>query len=207
MILRTKEYGHRIVGGRGRAGGRRQLREGGGLKGFTVLEMLIVMLLMSTVGLVLVAVFMRSLRSSGRNVIMERLESEGGLAMERIVEWARDAKYAELEGTGCNTPVGVSCSGVCSLVIETLSREDVEINCIGVGGGVGRVVEVVDGTSSDLTSGNVDLTGCDLSCEKEDYFKPGILRVRLTLEVGGGQSRAEERAETTLEQSVVMTNF
>lgn len=181
--------------------------------GFSLIELLVVMGLLMTVGVVMVAVFLRTVRISGRNVVMERLEHQAGFAMERMVSVASEAKWVAIGGVDCRNSADpgepVECSGGgCGLEVEMVTGKLVEFRCVDVGLSSGRIEEEVDGGGAvSLTDEKVQLTDCQIRCVKPSYFRQAMLTISFSLATGEGLTRAEERAETELTQTVVVGNM
>jgi prepilin-type N-terminal cleavage/methylation domain-containing protein len=186
-------------------------------KGFSIIEVLVVLGLLGTVGLIVVEIFIRSLRGSGKSVLTERLESEVGLVVGRIGEVAVQAKEADLNGVDCKNVASpgqiVVClvdeanPGDCMMTAEGVDRQVVTVGCMDVGGGDSRVEEDQGAGPLRLTSDAVTVSSCELECQKSSYFEPGVMRIRVTLVSGEGLTRAEERASTSRSVSVVMENL
>lgn len=62
------------------------------IRGFTIVELLVILAVISVLGVVLVDVFLRSLRSSDKSQILAKLQQNGQVAMDKIDRSIRTAE-------------------------------------------------------------------------------------------------------------------
>lgn len=174
--------------------------------GFTLVEMIVVVALLSIVGLIAVEIFFTSLRGSTKTEILKEIKQNGGYAITTMEIMIRNAQG-----------VVSSCSGVSgSITIENSDGNDTTFQC-DWHDDVAKIASVSGATTRRLTSKNVSLAppgtppGCTAStlqftCSSSPG-KPETVAIQFTLNQRSSATRPEERASATFETTVSLRTY
>lgn len=150
-------------------------------KGFTLIEVLVVIFLLGVVLVIGVNLFFSILKGASKAEITKEVKQNGDYAiavMERMIRNAQDA----------------SCNG--GVTITNLDGRTTRFFC--------ESSRIASNSGNYLTSGNVTATGCSFTCE---YSTPEVVTISFTLSQKGTPARVEERATQDFQTTVSLRTY
>jgi prepilin-type N-terminal cleavage/methylation domain-containing protein len=186
-------------------------------RGFTLIEMLISLSVLSIVLVAIISVFLTVLTKSAKIKILQRVENDGHYAlrvMERMIRGATDI----LENS---QSLPATCgSGMASIKIKTPGGGITEFACCTAAAGFPTDVCLDDGLDQGyiasasaelgvqrLVSPLVKLDRCQFDCLGGGFEKPDQVIISFSLSQAGTPARVEEQASLDFQTRVTLRNY
>jgi prepilin-type N-terminal cleavage/methylation domain-containing protein len=158
-------------------------------KGFTLIELIVVVSLLVIIGGVGASIFASVFRSYNKANIINRVEQNGNYALSVMESQIRNAQSV--------SPTGVTC--VDTLTITSQEGTDTEYRITS-----DVVQRTVGGAVEPLTGSDVRVLDPPDSCFTISSGTPSVVTIVLTLAQASGMTRVDYQAETTLRTTVVV---
>jgi prepilin-type N-terminal cleavage/methylation domain-containing protein len=181
-------------------------------KGFTFIEMLVVMVIISLALPALFSIVFGVLQQQTKILRLAEIKRQGDYALSSMTSTIRN--YAISTHSGVPPTIGGGSNEVCSGVVLTPTpvaafRDKYTTSSYfqyGLSGTKIASTSSVAGTSGDLTSANVVITNFSISCTRPNAASLPIIGVGFTISYNAPQVRAEEVAELYYQTSVKLRN-
>lgn len=186
------------------------LRQARSQRGYTLVELLVVMVVTITVGFIVVSVLVSSLRGTNKATTIETVRQNGNytiLQMSRMIEFAQGFVGVSLDGT----PSSYSIS--CPLQSPALQYKYLKITSFDGGSttfacnfSVNPAV-IASNSASFINTNEVSLSACYFTCTRNNLSQPPTIGINFTLEQQSSSSLFEKRASIPFSTSVVIRNL
>ncbi len=161
-------------------------------KGFTLVELLVVMVIMVTVGMLIANLFLANLRTAAKTKALTEIKQNGDYALAVMRRMIRNAQKVQ-----SNCPEG-GASGA-DLTILNLDENTTEFTCQS---------DKIASEGAALTSRNLTVEGCSSAffCRKP-LGRPAVVSISFTLKKGGPSLGKEFTAEIPFQLTVSTRNY
>lgn len=166
--------------------------------GFTLIEILVVLGLLSIVAAIGSNMFFTTFRSSTKTKVLTIVKQNGDYAlsvMERTIRGAQEV-IENSDGDICEENMN-------KVKIKNLDGSQIEFACVDEGTITGHIAS----DSSRLVSPEVKLSACSFSCTSEGEFYPQIVNIDFNLSQALETTRLEEQASVDFQTTVATRNF
>ena len=167
-------------------------------KGFTLIEILVVVGLLAIIAAIGSNMFFTTLRSSGKSKILTTVKQNGDYALATIERLIRDSEKVITNSDGSLCAVGMN-----KVKTKRLDGSEVEFACEEEGTANGLIAS----NSARLTSNEVKVDSCSFDCSSQGEFYPQIVVIDFTLSQAVVTTRPEEQASVNFRTSVTTRNF
>lgn len=150
--------------------------------GFTLIEMLVVVTLLSTVGLMAVSIFFSTLRGGTKAELLKEVKQNGNYTISVMERMIRNARF-----------ITSSCDGTpqASIKIVNPDLRETVFSCDGQ----------IASNSAFLTTDKLVVSDCSFTCQEQSRGQK-VVAIKFTLSQRGSPARPEERASVTFETTV-----
>lgn len=162
--------------------------------GYTLLELLVVVVILGIIAVGSTSLFLASLRGGGKVQVMTEVKQNGQQAMNAMEQMIRNS-----------LSVTSTCDGLASDDIRLVARDSqaLTFECLDVGVGEnGRVAS----NSARLTSSRVVVTSCSFTCSSNPARGP-LVTIDFTLRQAGASEGASDRATANFSTSVGVRSY
>lgn len=166
--------------------------------GFSLLEMVVALAIISGISVVLSQVFLTTVRTNTKTEVIKDLKQNGDVALEAITRAVQSAK-------------SITCDSATSLTVVNADATTNTFACVS--NGSQTRLSKTDATGlTYLTADSVTMGGAD--CDTTTFTvtctdisgSPGAVAVKFSLAANGLSSSAFEQASQTFETSITMRN-
>lgn len=169
-------------------------------KGFTLVELLISMIILITVGTIMVSILTSSLRAGNKSQVINDVRQNGNYAITQMSKMIAYAKvFNGLSTTGSNYVT--TCDGLISYTYIQITSFDNSVTSFSCG------ASAIYSNGSPLTNNSVSLkaNSCSFTCIKTASGPP-IIDIKFTLQKGAN-SLIENQSSIPFETSVTLRNY
>lgn len=154
-------------------------------KGFTLVELLVVVGIMAIVGTMTANLFLSNLRTAAKTKALTEVKQNGDYALEVMRRMIRNAREIKSSCPGSGT----------SLMILNPDENTTTFDCSGA--------QIASNTATFLTSGKLEVKSgsCSFVCEKP-LSKPAVVTITFTLKKGEASLGKEFTAEIPFQTTV-----
>lgn len=152
-------------------------------RGFTIIELLVMISAFAIVSVVTVAFLSMTLFSSSKTIAIKEVRQNGNYAMSVIERLVLSAK-------------SVTCLTTESIGITTLDDQSTTIGC-----SAGKIAS----GSAYLTNSKVTVANCVFSC-KLNQGAPNMVGVGFTVSIGGASSPTHEKSSMSFQNNFIVRN-
>lgn len=183
--------------------------------GYTLIELLVAMTVIITVGLIIVAILVSSLRGTSKATSIENVRINGNYAilqMSRMIEFAQSFGGASLDGS----TYSITCPSVSPnptykyIKITSFDNGQTILSCNSpllnpqtIASQSGAIVPPV----SLIDTNNVLLSNCYFTCSRTTVSQPPTIGINFTLSQKSSSSFFEKQALIPFSTSVVIRNL
>ncbi len=177
-------------------------------RGFTLVEILVVVGILGIIAVVASNVFFTTLRSSGKTKVLTKVKQNGDYALSVMERLIKDSQEVIT-----NTDNKICEQGMNYLKFKRTDGGMVEFACLEEGTANGRIAS----NSARLTSSEVKVDTCvfDCSCpaafpnctSQGTKFYPKTVTIKFTLSQVGATVRPEEQATINFQTTVSTRNY
>lgn len=185
-------------------------------KGYTLIELLVAMTVIITVGLIVVAILVSSLRGTNKAISIENVRVNGNYAIlqiSRMIEFAQGFKGVSSDPQGSLSSYTIACSSATQykyIKITSFDNGETILSCNSpllnpptIASQSGAIVP----PTSIIDTGNVSLSNCYFTCSRTNISQPPIIGVNFTLSQKSSSSFFEKQASIPFSTSVVIRNL
>lgn len=164
------------------------------LRGYTLIELLTVIGILSVISSIVLSVVFMSLTGSKKSDTVETLRQNGDTALTQMVKAIRYAKSLDFPSS-CTTPVTTS-----SIQISSLSDSgQTTYTCNGT--------TIASNSASLLNTAVVKTQSCNFTCSQQSLGSAPTITIRYTLVPVSGTSLVETKATLPFQSTVTMRNY
>lgn len=163
-------------------------------RGYTLLELLTVVGLLSVIGVIVLSVIFISIRGTQKSDTSEVIRQNGEVALSQIVKNIRYAKSLDSPAS-CVPATTVNTITVTSLQDGGQTTYACSNNTIS------------SNSASLLDTNAVTTTSCSFVCSQSNQSNPPTITIQYTLSAKGANNFTETRATTPFQSSVILRNY
>ncbi len=168
--------------------------------GFTLVEMLAVMIVFIVVGSIMLSILVTSLRTSHKTDTLSQVRENGNYAMTQMAKTIRDARGI-LAPFPCVTPATVN-----TITILNANQDQITYNCTSPPSPTPATIASNSATILDTTA--VSLTSCSFTCTQPSVSELPIIQINFSLKQQSTSTYVEQTVSTvSFQTSVVMRNI
>lgn len=161
----------------------------GNKKGFTLIEILVVIAIFAVIGLLSTRSLFLTLRGAKKSDSLVRVRENVNYSLSVIERQLRNAE-------------SVTCPNPSTSILEYVSIEGTETSFTCNTGGSDKYIA---SGSSRLTSEDILVTSCSFSCSQLDINNPPV--VAISLEAEDSESTSAEKGTVTTQTEIVLRNY
>lgn len=166
-------------------------------KGFTLIEMLVVISMVAIIGSLVVTILVMTLRGSNKAELISTLKQNGNAAMAQMVRQIRYAKSLDTPSS-CITPVTTQSLTTTSLTDD----QQTTFTCVT---GANSTIASNGASLLDTTSGSVST--CSFVCSQQNIFDPPSITIQFTLTAKNANQLEETQATVPFQTTVKLRNY
>lgn len=177
------------------------------ISGYTLIELLVAMTVIITVGLIVVAILVSSLRGTNKATSIENVRINGNYAIlqiSRMIEFAQGFEGVSVDGSASS--YSLSCSPATQykyIKITSFDNGETILAC-----DFSRNPAVISSKSASfINTDDVTLTSCYFTCSRSNISQPPIIGVNFALSQKSPSSFFEKQASIPFSTSVVIRNL
>jgi len=168
-------------------------------KGFTLVEILVVVGILGIIAVVASTIFFTTLRSSGKTKVLTKVKQNGDYALSVMERLIKDSQEVVT-----NTDNKICESGMNYLKFKRADGNTIEFGCLEEGTANGRIAS----NSARLTSSEVKVDSCSFDCSwLGTKFYPKTVTIKFTLSQFGATVRPEEQATINFQTTISTRNY
>lgn len=170
-------------------------------RGFTLIEILVVIGLLGIIVAIGSNMFFTTLRSSGKSKTLTRVKQNGDYALSTIERLIRDSEkvITNSDGSLCEASMN-------KIKVKRIDGSEIEFECLDEGIATGYIAST-SAVRARLTSDEVKLDSCSFDCSSQGEFYPQIVSIDFTLSQAAVTTRLEEQASVNFKTTVNTRNF
>jgi prepilin-type N-terminal cleavage/methylation domain-containing protein len=163
-------------------------------KGYTLLELLTVIGILSVIGGIVVSIVFISLRGAKKSDLVEGLRQNGDTAMTQMIKQIRYAK-------SLNTPAScVPSSNTSSITITSLdTNTQTTFAC--------SATTISSNSASLMDTNTISVSACSFTCTQQTLNDPPSINIKFTLSPKTAGALAETKATIPFQSSVTLRNY
>ncbi len=165
-------------------------------QGFSLIEVLIAMGILVTVGSVAMVVFFTTLRGATKSDVIREVKQNGEYAISAMETMIRSSQSVESIGSGCSSSNGCLGSGSCIKILNP----DNQYTVFSLSG------TQIASTGGNLTNNKVRASGLSFTCSQPPGAPP-IVTVSFTLTQATSTTRVEEQASIPFKTTISLRNY
>ena len=170
-------------------------------RGFTLIEILVVVGILGIIAVVASNVFFTTLRSSGKTKVLTTVKQNGDYALSVMERMIRDSQEVMTNSDGQYCVAGMK-----KIKVKKLDGTELEFVCPEEEE-AGTTNSRIASNSAHLTSSEVKVDSCSFDCESKGQFYPKTVTINFTLSQSAVTSRPEEQASVNFTTTVSVRNF
>ena len=167
-------------------------------KGFTLIEILVVIGLLGIIVAVGSNMFFTTLKSSTKSKILTVVKQNGDYTLTIMERLIRDSEKVIVNSDGVLCEAGMN-----KLKVKRLDGSEIEFTCEGEG----TADSLIASNSANLTSSEVKVDSCSFDCFSQGDFYPQVVSIDFTLSQAVETTRLEEQAAVNFRTTVTTRNF
>lgn len=176
-------------------------------KGYSLIELLVVMMVLVTVGFILATILVSSLRGTNKAVTTETVRRNGNytiLQMSKMIEFSQNFIGVSNDGsTYVSTCPSVSPPVQYRYIkIRSFDNFDTTFSCLAR-----QDAPIASNEASLVNTNEVAVTACYFTCDRSNISQPPIIGISFTLSQKEVSSFFEKRASIPFQTSVRMKNI
>lgn len=184
------------------------------MRGYTLVEMLAVIVVFSMIGGIIAAIFASSLRGSNKANVTNEVRQNGNYAltqMSRMITYAKSFDGVSTDGvsyeTDCytepvleNTPTPTP-SEYHYLKITGFDGGQITFTCLS------NPDEISSNAATMINENAVSVDSCKFTCEQLNIIQPPTIKINFSLSQKNEEALFESRASVSFETSATMRNL
>lgn len=167
------------------------------MRGFTVIEMLVAVGIISIVGTIIISILYISLRGTKKADLVVVAKDNGDLALSQMIRQIRFAKSID-------SPAACIPSTTVSSVTFTSLADNGQTTLSCPAGGS---TTITSNSASLIDDSNFTVSNCSFTCSQEDMSLPQTITIQFTLTPTLSSSFVETTGSFTFESAVTHRNF
>lgn len=168
-------------------------------KGFTLVELLVVIGVFSITGTIVVLILFATIRASKKTSIQIILKQNGNAAISQITKNVRYAKSMEYP-SDCNPPFGFGSSFI---TVRSISNNAlITFSCDG-----GASPTIASNGASLVDTSTVEVSSCSFYCSQASENDPPVINFGFSLSAKNSSGAIESAGIIPFRTSVIMRNL
>lgn len=171
-------------------------------KGYTLMEIMVVITVMATIVAIGSSIFLSILRGSTKAKSISMVKQNGVWALSTMERMIRNARQVEENSGGqvCNT-------GMNKINILSPDQMETEFACEEIGTTDSRIASNSAIRNTRLTNNEVKVTSCQFNCEFGEGTRPDSVTILFTLTQNLMTSKPEEQVSVDFQTTVSLRNY
>jgi len=188
--------------------------------GYTLVELLTVVVVVVVVGMIIATILVSSLRGSNKTIVINDVRDNGNTAITQISRKIEFAKSFEGVSTGVADIVGnliytTSCSPASTeqykfIKIRTFEELEIVFSCpldTAIGGTIATNDATFSQPPSPLVDSTMTVSNCYFTCSQDYVSQPPTIGINFTLTKGINSLFSEQKFPLNFNTTVVMRNL
>lgn len=177
--------------------------------GFTLIEVLIVMLVLVTVGSIILSIFIIALIGASKTRNQQIVRENGNFAISQItrqIQYAKRFNYvlvgSEPEGDMLSDCVGSPAEDYTAVSVASFDNTDMVFACVDIPDGTETITTIASQGASLINTNRVHVASCYFTCQQNSVAEPPTIGIHLEL-----APIANQENPVIFDASVVPRNF
>lgn len=169
-------------------------------KGFTLIEMLAVMIVLISVGGIIFGVLFTSLRGSTRATVLTDVQDNGDYALS---EMSRVIRFSQAVVSPESCVVGPTLAPVAtsSVTLQNIDKSLITYTCSNENGGT-----LASNGATLVDPQIVEVTACEFTCSQNSIYESPTIGISFSLNKKNATNLLENNAPLTFQTSVTLRN-
>jgi len=175
-------------------------------KGYTMIELLAVMIVMVTVGVIVASILVSALRGTSKTSVIEEIRNNGNFTMVqmgKMISFAQSFLGVSTDNVNYITNCTASPSPQYYVKIKSFDDKETIFSC----NPLGSPPTIASNGASLIDTNKVNLDSCYFTCSQINISEPPVIGINFTLSQKGTSGLFEQRATIPFETSVTMRNL
>lgn len=176
-------------------------------KGYTLIELLIVMIILVTVGLIVATILVSALRGTNKATTVDNVRNNGNYAilqMSKMIEFAQNFIGVGTDGntysTTCPTPSPLP--KYTYIKVRSFDNQDTVFSC-----STNPNSPIASNGASFVNPNEVNVTTCYFTCQRSSISQLPVIGIYFSLSQKSNENFFEKKASIDFQTSVVMRNL
>jgi type II secretory pathway pseudopilin PulG len=177
--------------------------------GFTLIEVLIVMLVLVTIGSIILSIFVIALTGASKTRNQQIVRENGNFAISQIskqIQYAKQFKYVQVgddtSGDQLTNCVGSSAEKYTAVSVTSFDDTDAVFACVNIPNGANTVATIASAGASLVNTNKVYVHDCYFTCKQDSIAEPPTIGIHLEI-----APNATKKNPVLFEASIVPRNF
>lgn len=174
--------------------------------GYTLIELLAVMIVMITVGVIVASILVSALRGTNKTNVIEDVRSNGNFTIQqmgKMIGFAQNFSGVSTDGTNYTTNCTVPPSPQYYIKIKSFDGKQTIFTC----NLLANPPTIASNGASFLDTNKVALDSCYFTCSQINISEPPVIGIQFILSQKGTSGFFERKATIPFETSVIMRNL
>lgn len=176
-------------------------------QGYTLIELLIVMFVMITVGLIITTILVSSLRGSNKTNTVNTIRQNGNYAIlqiSKMLEFAQTFGGVSTDGSNYTTSCSSPGTPYSSIKIKSFDNGQTVFSCDNSSSKISSISASLN--ASLINADEVNVTSCYFTCSRNISVPPTI-GINFTLTQKSASGLFEKQEKINFQTSVIMRNL
>lgn len=176
-------------------------------RGYSLIELLIVMVVLVTVGFIVATILVSSLRGTNKAITTETIRRNGNytiLQVSKMIEFAQNFIGVSNDNLNFSSvcPTASPTPRYNYIKIKSFDNADTTFSCF-----LNANAPIASNSASLVNPNEVAVTSCYFTCDRSNISQPPVIGISFTLSQKEVSSFFEKRATIPFETSVSMRNL
>lgn len=175
-------------------------------KGYTLLELLAVMIVMAAIGLLVATILVSSLRGTNKTNVINTVRENGNYTiqqMSKMIEFAQTFQGVSLNGVSYSSACSVPSTQYSYIKITSFDNGQTIFSC-NMGS---NPKTIASNSASFINTSDVTLTSCYFTCTRNNLSQSPTIGINFNLSQNSTSSFFEKKASISFDTSVVIRNL
>ncbi|HZQ29661.1 MAG TPA: type II secretion system protein [Patescibacteria group bacterium] len=175
-------------------------------KGYTLLELLAVMIVMAAVGLIVATILVSSLRGSNKTNVIDTVRENGNYTiqqMSKMIEFAQSFQGVSTTGTSYSSACTVPSTHYSYIKITSFDNGQTIFSC----NMTSNPKTIASNSASFINTKDVSVVDCYLTCTRNNLSQSPTIGINFTLSQNSQSAFFEKKASIVFGTSVVIRNL
>ncbi len=169
--------------------------------GFTLVELLAVIVVIASIGGIVFGVLFASLRGSNKSTNVTALQQNGNYVLSQITKMIRNARSLEYPSP-CFSESGGSIATTSSVIIENPDAGQTTFSCDNIPNGT-----ISSNSASLVDTSSVVVTACSFTCSQNSFYNFPSITISFTLSKKYSSGVVDTTTPASFQSTIIMRNL